>query len=417
MSSNHPAAPQPCKELGYDEYELNKALDRVKVQVFLGDNAAFLGSIMSSMEFVWSRDRPTAATDGVTFWWNPDWFMKMHEDARKTVLLHELWHAALLHMVRCGERDPLIWNWACDLRINNGLEQDGFKFTGIENCWKDQQYGLGAEEDIYDVLYQQYKKPPKPSWGPGPCTPNGSGGTAGNQGAAGQPNPGDEGDLGDMIPMTKEATVSAVNNVVKAIHQARLAGEKPGSLPGNIEQIVEKFLTPVIPWEAELQRFFNDLLEEDFSWRRPNRRHAHEDLYLPSRIEEEGRLEHLIYYLDVSGSISDRDILRFNSEVKFIKDQFNPKKLTLVQFDTIIQKEDVFYEDDPFEKIVVTGRGGTCLRCVHAHIVEHKPTAAVIFSDLYVAPMQPLPTPVPIIWACNQTGQSVPFGKLIYVKS
>jgi predicted metal-dependent peptidase len=188
-------------------------------------------------------------------------------------------------------------------------------------------------------------------------------------------------------------------------------------LPGNIEQIVEKFLAPIIPWEAELKAFFTDLVDEDFTWRRPNRRFAHDDMYLPSRFEDEGRLEHLIYYLDVSGSITDQEVLRFNSEVKFIKEQFNPKKLTLVQFDTQIQKEDVFYEDDRFEKIVVVGRGGTCLRCVHAHIVEHKPTAAVIFSDLYVAPMQPLPVNVPIIWACTQKGQSVPFGKLIYVRS
>jgi predicted metal-dependent peptidase len=220
-----------------------------------------------------------------------------------------------------------------------------------------------------------------------------------------------------MIPMTKESTAAAVNNVVKAIHQAKLAGAKPGSLPGGIEQIVEKFLKPIIPWEAELKAFFNDLLDEDFTWRRPNRRHSWDDMYLPSRYQEDGRLEHLIYYLDVSGSITDQEVLRFNSEVKFIKEHFNPKKLTLVQFDTIIQKEDVFHEDDRFEKIVVVGRGGTCLKCVHAHIVEHKPTAAVIFSDLCVAPMKSLPFDVPIIWACTQKGQSVPFGKLIYVRS
>ena len=119
--------------------------------------------------------------------------------------------------------------------------------------------------------------------------------------------------------------------------------------------------------------------------------------------------------MDVSGSISDHDILRFNSEVKFIKETFNPIKLTLVQFDTRISSEQTMTEDEPFDKIVVLGRGGTCLRPVRQHIIDNEPTAAIIFTDLYVAPMQELPIEVPIIWASTSTGISVPFGKLIHV--
>lgn len=412
--------PQPLTGAELDSLDpevLMKELDRVKIQVFLNSNSAFLATIMSSLDFHWSRDIPTAATNGISFWWNPEWFLELPLETRKTVLVHELWHVAFLHMIRAGSRDHKIWNYACDIRINNGLEQDGFSFKAVEDCWKDQQYGLQAEEDIYDVLMSQATKIPNPSWGPGPCTPNGSGGQSG-QGAQGPngntPSSGtDQVDQdGDMFPMDSHEKQQVIGNVVRAIQQAKLSGQA-GSIPGGLEQMVDSFLAPVIPWEVEFQKFFNDLLEEDFSWRRPNRRF--QDIYLPSRYQDEGRLEHLMYYQDVSGSITDGEILRFNSELKYVWDTFQPKKMTIVQFDTRITQEDIFEDGDSFEKIKIVGRGGTNLRPVRDHIQEHKPTAAVIFSDLYVPPMQKLDVEIPIIWATTTKDAKVPFGKLIRI--
>lgn len=378
----------------FDMYELNRELDRTKSKVFLGKSAAFLGSLMSSMNFIWTESIPTAATDGVTFWWNPKWFLSLKEDVRKTVLVHELWHPARLHLLRIGSRDPTVWNYACDIRINNDLENEGYSFEGT-HPWKDQSYGLTPEEDIYDDLISKGVKPP-PGWGP--PDPNGNGGT------------------GDMIPMSPGDKVKAVNNVVKAVHQAKLAGQA-GSIPGDVEQVLKQFLAPVIDWRTVLYQFFSDLMDEDFSWRRPNRRHDPNELYLPAKITDDGRLEHLIYYLDVSGSISDQDLIRFNSEVKYIKDVFNPQKLTLVQFDTRISHEQVIEENDAFDEVKIVGRGGTCLIPVREHIIENRPTAAIIFSDLHVPPMEPLPSPIPVIWVAIGNKQAkVPFGKLIHIK-
>jgi hypothetical protein len=51
---------------------------------------------------------------------------------------------------------------------------------------------------------------------------------------------------------------------------------------------------------------------------------------------------------------------------------------------------------------------------VKAHIEEIKPTAAVIFTDLAVPPMQPLAYDIPVIWVTQTKGAKVPFGKLVY---
>lgn len=392
--------------------DVQRELDITKSKVFLGENAAFLGTLMSSMNFVWSRSIPTAATNGETFWWNPDFFLSLEAETRKTVLIHELWHAGLLHMLRRGDRDPYLWNVACDYRINNGLEDDGYSFKGVESCCKDQSYGLQAEEDIYDQLMQ--KQPtPKPMWGPGPCTPNGMGGS-GQQ----NPMPGDPSNPGqytDMIPCSKESNSAAVNNVVRAIHQAKKAGQ-PGSIPGGLEEYIEDFLKPIVPWEQLLHKWMRDLLDTKYTMARPRRRYIHSGIYLPERVPEEGRLEHLCFYQDTSGSMSQEELQRTNSEIKYIWDSMQPKKLTTVQFDTKIHKIDEFNEGDRYERMVVMGRGGTDLKEVRQHIIDNRPTAVVIFTDLYVDPMEDLPFNVPVLWITHTTDIQPPFGDVVIMQ-
>lgn len=380
---------------------LDRHLDRVKSHVFLGNAAAFLGSLMCQLNFMWTKDIPTAAVDGTNFYWNPDFFTKLTPEAKATVLMHELWHIACLHMLRRGARIPLIWNWACDIHINNKLENEGYSFEGIEDCWKDQSFGDQPPEDIYDQLIIQNLHPP--------CmNPFGSTGKA-TYNANGPPQPG-----GDMLDPTAQQKQQAVASVVQAAHSARMSNQA-GSIPGEIESVIKQFLAPIIKWEILLARFFEDLLERDYSWQARDRRYP--NIYMPGDVEDTGKLEHLIYYLDVSGSVTDAQAVRFNSEVKFIKDTFNPKKLTLVQFDTRITDEKEFLETDPFDEIVIIGRGGTDLRPVHAHIIKSQPTAAIIFSDLWCAPMDPLPVSVPVIWvAINNLGAEVPFGQIIHIK-
>ncbi len=374
--------PDDLDNLGFDVRKLNQDLDRAKSRVFLGKAAAFLGSLLCSLNFIWTKSVETAATDGVHLYFNPEFYQKLLPETRETVLLHELWHVAYLHILRCGSRDPEIWNVACDYVINNALIAGGFSFKGIEWACIDPQYDNMGAEQIYDLIYQQ----------PPPLPPMAK----------------------DLIPLPDNQKQKAVSNVVQAVQTSKMAGGKnAGDLPGEIEMILTEFLTPVINWRIVLDRFFNDNEETNWTWARPNRRYTHQ--YLPSRYDDEGRLEVLNYYLDVSGSITDHDVVRFNSEVKHIKEKYNPKQLNLIQFDQIIQKIDTFNENDRFDKIVIVGRGGTSLWCVREHILETKPTAAIIFSDLECTAMEPIDCPV--IWAVvNSPNAEVKFGKLIHVR-
>lgn len=387
-----------------DYVHLDKELDRVKTRVFLGNNAAFLGSIMCSMNFMWTSDIKTAQTNGFRLQWNPYWFLKIPFETRVTVLVHELWHVALLHMLRRGERDPKIWNYACDIAINNMLENEGYTFEGTRP-WLDQKYGTKPAEEIYDDLIGM---PVISIYGLNLWGHEDDDGVGDTEDIV-EPDEGDTNGQGNF---------PIINTVVHASHVAKLAGESTeGGAPGEVQSVLKRFLQPKLPWEQLLFNFFNELAQEDYTWMVRDRRYSH--VYLPSLMEDENGLEHLIYYLDVSGSVSDAEVIRFNSEVKYIKEQLKPKKLTLVLFDDRIQREYVFEEEDVFEEVVVVGRGGTSLGPVRDHMLEHKPTAAVVFSDLDCAPMQPLPAgeDIPVIWiAVNNTGAVVNFGKLVHIR-
>lgn len=373
-----------------DTRQLDRELDRAKSRVFLSSNAGFLGPLMCYMNFVWDEAVGTAAVDGATYWWAPSYFSSLPFESRQTEIMHELWHVARLHMIRRGTRDPHLWNVACDIKIDLTLKDEGYCFdkipTVLLNPALDKPaYRDMAEEEIYDDLVKSSFKPKQ--------------------------------ERQDMRPEpSSQAKQDMINNVVQAANAARMAGQG-GHIPGEIQATLTQFLAPVIAWQTVLHRFMQELSNTDFSWQVRDRRFA--DIYMPGEIEDDGRLDHLMYFLDVSGSVTDAQVVRFNSEVKHIKDVYNPKKLTLAQFDTKITSVKTFLEEDRFEEIVVIGRGGTYWHPVKAYIEEHKPTAAIIFTDLGFADrITTLDHEIPTIWvAIDNRSTPVPFGELIHIKA
>ena len=381
---------------------LDRLFDQTKATVFLGKNASFFGSLLCSFNFYWTADIETAAISPHILMWNPYWFLKLNPSQRRTILMHELWHPARLHHIRRGERNPIIWNVANDHRINNDLLREGYDFKGLQPCL-DLRYKDMVEEDIYDDL----------------CDRNGllyDSWTGKLLDATKEPTLQNQGDMLDDPdePDPTTAQTEAVGKVVQAKQVAELSGETV-DLSGTVETLLKQFLAPLVPWHQVLAKWMQDLSMTRRSFRRPNRRYP--GLYLPSTYEAKNALSHLAYFIDVSASMSDAEIIRVNSEIRYLKDKFNPKQMTLIQFDTKITKITEFTEKDKFEELVILGRGGTSFICVREWIQENQPTAAIIFSDMGTEPMERLAKPIPVLWiAINNHGHQVPFGQIIHIR-
>lgn len=385
------------KPLDYDWLE--RELSKTKARLFTMKGAGFLGSLLCNHKFAWDEDAPTAWCNGETIAFNPYFFRdRLTKDTRITVLAHELWHTGCDHMGRLYDRDMQLWNEAGDYFINLMLSDQGYSFKGL-NPLLDPAYANMSTETIYDILAVERDKRHQDF----PTDGNGEP----SEQAENAPDMSQ-----DVRPLPKGVDkASQIGKIVQASQSSRMAKEV-GILPGEVEQHIKDFLDPVLPWDALLFQFFTELSNDDYSWRRPSRRY--EDEYLPTLSGENG-LEHLTYYWDVSGSITDDEIVRINSEIKYVHDMFKPKRMTVVTFDTKLHDIFEFTDDDTFEDLTIHGRGGTSLACVYEHIKETKPTAAVILSDLYCHPMAQNPN-VPVLWiVLDNPHAKTHFGKTIHL--
>lgn len=377
-----------------DLAELNHLLDKTKVGLFFQANAGFLAPLVATIKFDWDRSIPTAATNGVFMIWNPEFFKDLDYETRISVLAHEAWHIAYQHALRRGSRHPEVYNHAADYVINNMLKESGYYMDGFPFLLDTKFNGMNTEQ-VYDKLMEDIDILP---WNP----------------QNGDFFPADDGDAPSsmtqgMSPEEIEATAKA--NIIDA-HTVAKMNQQAGNIPGEVKSLIEEFLNPKLHWTEILYQFFESLAAKEFSYQRPSRRST--EVMLPGPTGRNG-LEHIIYYLDVSGSITDKQIQRFNSEVKHIKDTFNPELFTMVQFDTRIQQVIELEEDEDFESVEVIGRGGTSLKEVYRHAREESPTAIVIFTDLWVDIPQE-PPGMPVIWICNDKGKNkVPYGTLIHI--
>ena len=390
---------------------LDAKLSKTKAMLMTNKGGAFLGSLLCSHDIYFSYRNDTAWCNGTELGFNPYFFMKLGPKQRVTLLAHELWHTAFDHMDRLDGRDPYTWNCAADYVINLMLFKMGFDFTGMHPLLDAKYDGMSTEE-VYNLLINDEDFHPPAEFMADICPEDGQTGDEGDDRGNG---PGDTSGSkmgSDIVPAKSGTGIEIKKSIARAVQVSKMSREA-GVIPGEIVLVLENFLSPVLPWEVLLERYFTELSDDDYSWSRPSRRYENE--YLPSMTGSNG-LEHLIYYQDISGSVSDQNILRFNSEVKYIHETYAPKKLTLITFDTEIQDVYEFADDDAFEKIVVHGRGGTCLECVRDHMKLHKPTAAIVFSDLECPPIE-VDVQVPVLWVIVGNKSAVThFGRTIHME-
>ena len=374
-----------------DTKDLKKKLDNLALKVIREPNLAFIGSFLFNLEIEVDSSIPTACTNGVYLKVNPDFFYnKLSKEERFFTIIHELWHIAKLHSLRMEDRDPFIWNMACDYHINWLIDSDKRRSWTIlpqrpKGALYDKKYADMSEEEIYDDLIKKAKELP-PDYVP------------------------------DLQKSSKAEQTEALHKVNSTLQIAKNQGL---GVDNAYTEFFKEFVKPTLNWRRILKKFCTEQLDKgDYTWRRPNRRF--QDIYLPSLdYSDQGTLTHLMYFLDVSGSISEEDIKIFNSEIKGIKESLNPDKLTLVQFDTEICRIDVFTKDMPFSNIEVVAGGGTSYDEVRDLILKEKPTAVLIFTDLCCSPMQKV-NKIPVMWITRYKDRKYRenplFGKILEIK-
>lgn len=352
----------------YTPEQLQTALDKCKISLMRAKEAVFFTVIAFSLKFRWNSDISTAQVDGVHMDWNPDFFMSMPPDERMGVMVHEACHIAFdhlglqkIHPSWC----PDILNDAADHVINLMLLSRGFKLPSFRLA--DERFKDMNTEQVYKILAAEAAAGKPQQKNPMPDIVVG-----------GEPGNGGKG-KGNPSGMTDAQLAKHMRDMlVRASIQSQMSGEKPGTIPGDIQLMLDELLNPTLPWQTILRRYFTDFAKNDYSWKRPNRRFFPQH-YLPSLHSI--ALMDLTWYVDISGSVMDHQFQMFINEIAGVLKMLKPKKMTIVQFDTQIQHVDTISSIQELKNIEFHGRGGTHIECILKHMEDNKNQLSLVFTD------------------------------------
>lgn len=146
------------KQLSLVFMELGLSPETKAVVTKLGGNP-LLFSLIFPMQHIATNNIPTAGTNGLKYFWCPEFIISLDLIGLRIVCEHEAFHAIYMHPQRIGARDKRLWNIAVDYVVN-AIIMDGLKKRGFdaEDLFRKH---LGRFITLSQLL-EKYKNPEKP---------------------------------------------------------------------------------------------------------------------------------------------------------------------------------------------------------------------------------------------------------------
>lgn len=307
----------------------------------------FFATLALFARFIPTQTISTAATDGKDIFYNPDFLQSLPTPQQDGLLLHEVLHAALLHVLRRGVRDAQTWNIAADIVVNGIICQQGC-FELPAGGIRDTQLENFSVEEIYELLQQQgcnycldnpdllETSPPAPL-----LIGEGSNSVGG------------EGFRPEFDSLSEAQKAQLEAHWRNAMQQAAVIARttSQGNLPAGMERELGALDSAQLDWRSYLWRY---LVKTPTDYSGFDRRFIGRGLYLENL---EGESVKVYVAVDTSGSIDNQQLKTFLSEVNGILRSYPHLECELYYADA-----DVYgaYELNPDSEIPQPqGGGGT----------------------------------------------------------
>lgn len=392
-------------------------------------NQPFYGSLAMSLADVIDPSIQTAATDGKTIRWNPEFVETLTDEEVRFILLHETLHCAHLHPWRLPATAK--GNEAADHEINLTLAAVP-GITMPQGGLADPQYRELSCEEIFGRMGDD--DPESPDGGEG-------GGQPGDQGQPGQGGglPGDgPPDSGNGDPQKGEGrpdpcgsfTAPAADpangegqqpeelrddwegRVIQASQAAQAMGQ--GTIPGDMERLLERMRHQAVDWRREMADFVRDAMSTRNDWSRAARRHAWQPVIYPRRRVDS--LGTVIFARDTSGSVSDKVISEYCALISDCVSEQNCEGI-VIDCDARIQAEYTIMDHEECP-LTAKGGGGTKFWPVFDRAAELIAQGQQIAGVVYLTDLMgefPAAAPdIATLWVATSDRQ-VPFGRTVRI--
>jgi predicted metal-dependent peptidase len=197
------------------------------------------------------------------------------------------------------------------------------------------------------------------------------------------------------------------------INSAQMSGI--GNLPAGVQRLVNDLTAPKMDWKTLLQSQLNSIVPADYSFLRVNRKGWDLDAILPGMTEMP--MLNIAVALDMSGSISNKMVNEFLSEVKGIMDQYPMYEIRVFCFDTDCYADRTFSSDNGEDicTYVPKGGGGTDGGAIFRFMKAENfvPLKLVIFTDGYVGDFGD-ENYCPTVWIIKGSNVVPPYGTHAY---
>lgn len=368
-----------------------------KAKIKLGLEDRFLGALAMMLEWRENNNIDTMATNGKEFIYNKEFLDKLEFKELLGVMAHECMHVALAHNIRCynGKFEPELYNIAGDYAINQTLVEHNF--TLLENALISREFSGLCTEEIYAILEKNNNN----------NSQNSSRGN--NKGKNSRKYP----MQGDILKPESDADIEKVKrNIITA--KLSSSDKDFSCASAEFQRNYTDITNPKLPWNVILRRYVNATINDDYSWRKPNRRF--QDVYLPSLCDGDA-LTKLNVYMDVSGSVDDKTISKFLTEIKGFYDNLAIELLTINTFSTRLNQKIVMTDSwKPVDKNLESF-GGTCIGPVIEDINNTKAIVNIIFTDGYFDEDPIQQSKYPIIWVIYDNNNFKPVkGKVVEIQ-
>lgn len=335
---------------------------------------------------------PTLAVD-------PDHFAIFSAEEQEALLEHLIKHILHLHPSRRKERHSRLWDLACDLAINPGIE------NLPREAPQPQRFrlpaGLSAEE-----YYANLQLMPQLGNQTGPGVGDQENLTQGEKSARGtatdittdQIETVDDHQYWNEADRTPKALSEQVVRQMVQTAWKRSQGESSGEL----QQLIQQFLKPAtIPWQQILRQFVGTAgrVGRAGTWKRPHRRFGH----ATPGIRKQQFLN-LVVGIDVSDSTDTQPLREAFAEELLQISRSRQCRITVLYAGSRIQKIDRF-SGHPQIAGVYRGGGFTDLRPVfeYAQKMQPRPAALIYLTDGYGP--APERSNIPTLWVISPDGQ------------
>ena len=357
--------------------EASQIITKARAAMIL--EAPFFGTLALKLKIKEASDKvKTCATDMKHIFYNSKYVKKISKQELMGVAAHEVMHCVGNHSERRQNREPELWNVACDYAINPIVINSGFILP--EGALIDKKYENQTPEHIYAILKKENPGHEPCTWGLVLDTYTGDGESAAK------------------IEADWQVAVSAATEVAR----------QAGKLPGDIEHFVKDIIKPRVDWRSALWPFCTAIAQDDYSYKKFHRAYIAEELFLPSLMSE--TCGELALILDSSWSCQNYWDM-FLNEFRSIHSELRPEKLHIITIDTDVQNHVVVEGQDEWPNVAVKGGGGTRFSPAFDYINNELPNieAAVYLTDMECDDFGEQPN-YPVLWV-STTADEAPWGQ------